>query len=281
MNEKCDICGKRELLPFRCKYCGGTFCSEHRLPENHECPGINTEEYWNVPVRVRKSSKRTVIPSTTKSSVKVAKPKIPNYGANNTVIIVCAILFFISIVARRTMVDLFALHPDLEVLVLRPWQLITSMFLHIEFWHFFINMFVLLFFGSELERRLGDKMYLKIFFLSGLAGNLGYIVYAYTVDTFIPALGASAAIFGIMGCLAIIAPEIRVMIFPFPIPIGIRTALFLFAAYDFWMMTLTTAGVMTTNVANIAHLAGLAFGLYYGKKIGRVPYYPYRFVDRF
>jgi Zn-dependent protease len=36
---KCDKCGKDEYMPFRCKYCGGYFCSEHRLPEMHECTG--------------------------------------------------------------------------------------------------------------------------------------------------------------------------------------------------------------------------------------------------
>jgi len=35
---KCDRCRKEVFLPFRCPYCGGSFCSEHRLPENHDCP---------------------------------------------------------------------------------------------------------------------------------------------------------------------------------------------------------------------------------------------------
>jgi len=33
----CEKCGKETFLPFRCQYCGGHFCSDHRLPENHEC----------------------------------------------------------------------------------------------------------------------------------------------------------------------------------------------------------------------------------------------------
>lgn len=37
---KCQKCGKETFLPFRCPYCGDYFCSEHRLPENHECSGI-------------------------------------------------------------------------------------------------------------------------------------------------------------------------------------------------------------------------------------------------
>lgn len=37
---KCQKCGKEVFLPFKCPYCGGYFCPEHRLPENHECPKI-------------------------------------------------------------------------------------------------------------------------------------------------------------------------------------------------------------------------------------------------
>jgi len=35
---KCQHCGRDEALPFRCQYCQGFFCGEHRLPENHACP---------------------------------------------------------------------------------------------------------------------------------------------------------------------------------------------------------------------------------------------------
>ena len=38
---KCQVCGQETNLPFTCPYCGGQFCSEHRLPENHLCPRIN------------------------------------------------------------------------------------------------------------------------------------------------------------------------------------------------------------------------------------------------
>jgi len=37
---KCEKCQQEVFLPFRCPYCGGYFCSEHRLPENHNCPQI-------------------------------------------------------------------------------------------------------------------------------------------------------------------------------------------------------------------------------------------------
>jgi len=36
---KCEYCGKEESLPFVCNYCGGVYCSDHRLPEAHQCTG--------------------------------------------------------------------------------------------------------------------------------------------------------------------------------------------------------------------------------------------------
>ncbi|MEM4297735.1 MAG: AN1-type zinc finger protein, partial [Nitrososphaerota archaeon] len=37
---KCTVCGVDELLPFKCAYCGESFCPEHRIPEKHGCGGI-------------------------------------------------------------------------------------------------------------------------------------------------------------------------------------------------------------------------------------------------
>lgn len=42
---KCDYCGKEVYLPYRCKYCGGVFCVEHHLPENHACPNLKRGEW--------------------------------------------------------------------------------------------------------------------------------------------------------------------------------------------------------------------------------------------
>jgi len=43
---KCEYCGKEVLFPFVCSHCGKTFCAEHRLPENHQCPNISKEQFW-------------------------------------------------------------------------------------------------------------------------------------------------------------------------------------------------------------------------------------------
>jgi len=41
-------CGKREYLPWKCNYCGGLFCGDHRMPFNHDCPGIERYKKRNV-----------------------------------------------------------------------------------------------------------------------------------------------------------------------------------------------------------------------------------------
>lgn len=41
---KCDFCGRDEALPFICNYCGGAYCSDHRLPEAHQCKGDLTQK---------------------------------------------------------------------------------------------------------------------------------------------------------------------------------------------------------------------------------------------
>jgi len=43
---RCDECGVDENMPYQCHRCGQTFCADHRLPENHDCPGLND---WNDP----------------------------------------------------------------------------------------------------------------------------------------------------------------------------------------------------------------------------------------
>lgn len=59
----CYICGKQELLPFTCSYCQRVFCSRHRLPENHDCPGLSQsrEAPWAYPPQAKRanSTKKT------------------------------------------------------------------------------------------------------------------------------------------------------------------------------------------------------------------------------
>ncbi|MCM6761310.1 rhomboid family intramembrane serine protease [Rathayibacter sp. ZW T2_19] len=88
-----------------------------------------------------------------------------------------------------------------------PWRMLTSVFLHstsvffvIPF-HLALNMYTLWIFGMALERMLGRGRYLALFLLSGFAGSVGVLLLAGPLTTVI---GASGAIFGLMGAYLVI-----------------------------------------------------------------------------
>ncbi len=75
------------------------------------------------------------------------------------------------------------------------WRLITAAFLHYGPFHLLMNMVALYWFGSLLEQRIGSGRYLLLYLVSGLAGSAGALV----LDPTTPTVGASGAIFGILG----------------------------------------------------------------------------------
>jgi membrane associated rhomboid family serine protease len=80
------------------------------------------------------------------------------------------------------------------------WRLITAAFLHASVLHIGLNMYVLWIIGSPVEQYLGRARFLGLYFVSGLAGSAGALVLTPTALT----VGASGAIFGILGALLII-----------------------------------------------------------------------------
>lgn len=136
----------------------------------------------------------------------------------------------------------------------RPWTLVTSIFLHANLEHLFFNMVALFMFGISLESRIRQRNFILIFFLAGVIGNLGYMVTAPTATT--PAVGASGAIYGIMGALVVVAPTATVYLGYLPMPI-------IFAAF-IWTLTEFLGLFVPDPVAHGAHLAGLFMGIMFG-----------------
>ncbi|MGB9719343.1 MAG: rhomboid family intramembrane serine protease [Candidatus Anstonellales archaeon] len=148
---------------------------------------------------------------------------------------------------------------DPSKVVSEPWLFITSMFLHGDFMHIFFNGWALLLFGPILERRIGRNEFLKIFFASGIIGSLLYwLTILIGIIPPIPALGASGAIFGVMGALAVFEPDMRIYIWY--IPMRMREAVVLWFVLEF----IGTFNI-SSGVASAAHLGGLAFGYFYAK----------------
>jgi len=139
-----------------------------------------------------------------------------------------------------------------------PWMFVTSIFLHADFSHLFFNMIALFFFGTSLERLIGRRAFAALFLLSGVVGNLGYLL--TTTNLYIPAIGASGAIYGVIGALATLEPFMLVYIYGVvPLPM-IATAV-LWGLLDF------TGLFVPSGIAHGAHLGGMfvgvASGLYY------------------
>lgn len=152
----------------------------------------------------------------------------------------------------------------------RPYSLITSSFLHADVTHLFFNMFALLLFGSFLERKIGRKKFLIVYLLSVISGSVAYFL--ISPNSNVPALGASGGVFGIVGSLAILHPNLIVYVGFTPMPI-------LFAAILWGIISFL--GLFTPSViAHHAHLGGLLTGILMGiilrkrgKKIYKVYYF--------
>jgi len=165
-----------------------------------------------------------------------------------TLVIICVVVFLFQII-DESITDQYAL---VSVTVLSaPWTLITSIFLHGSFEHLFYNMFALALFGYILENIIGGKKFLALFFVSGVISGLGSAIF------YDASIGASGAIFGILGTLAVLRPRMRVYM-------GLGVPMPMFFAVVVWAAGDLIGFFAPSGVAHAAHLAGLGFGLIIG-----------------
>ena len=133
---------------------------------------------------------------------------------------------------------------------LRPWILLTAVFLHANISHLFYNLFALALFGFILESIIGTRKFLILFFVAGLIAS------TVSLPFYARALGASGAIFGIIGMLGVLRPKLMVWVYGMPMPMIM--ALFVWGSGDI-------LGIFApSGTANIAHLGGLALGVIAG-----------------
>jgi len=148
------------------------------------------------------------------------------------------------------------LYADTDRFLERPWGLLTSMFVHSGLFHLFANMITLYFFGSFLSRLVGNRTFLLLYFSGGIVGGILFILLASNAI----AVGASGAVFALGGTMAVMAPRLRVIIFPIPAPIPLWVA----ALGIFVILTILPMLNTYSNVAWQAHLGGAVLGLVAG-----------------
>lgn len=271
---QCDVCGKEEGMPYRCRLCGGTYCSEHRLPENHGCPGL---EEWNDPSGVFGGDTGMDESAPGQSSGVVSRVTGPggplSYVRGNVAYVMLGLMWVTFIVQYAVFPVALGIQPlsgpwinTFTVNTFNPfyvWTWVTSIFAHGGFSHILFNSIALYFFGPYVERRVGSKAFFAFFMVAGVLAGVGQLAVALALGETTVALGASGAIMGIMGIITVLNPDMRVLLYFFiPVPIWLLTAGYAVISV---LGIAGLGGVLTAGVANAAHLAGLVVGLLYGK----------------
>ena len=152
----------------------------------------------------------------------------------------------------------------------KPWQIISHMFLHSGTGHLFSNMFGLFMFGPALEAYMGSKKFSIYYILCGigaviLQGVLNYYdMSQLSVDSpqfadsvVSKMVGASGAIFGILGAFGYLFPNVEMMLLFFPFPLKAKYFVTLYGLYEL----VQGAARFQTGIAHFAHLGGLITGL--------------------
>jgi len=157
-------------------------------------------------------------------------------------------MFFVT-GASNQLASLLAFYPPW--VMLRPWTLITYMFLHAGVGHLFFNMIGLFFFGPRLENRLGSRGFLWLYFLSGLGGAVFSLLFARDAAV----VGASGAVYGVLLGFALYWPRERIYIWGIlPVEAWLLASLLVFGSL---YAGINPSGASRT--AHFAHLGGLAF----------------------
>ena len=149
---------------------------------------------------------------------------------------------------------------------LLPLSFLTHMFMHGGWLHFLSNMWILFIFGDNVEDRMGSIRFLIFYLISGFVGAL---IQAYMYpNSYIPAIGASGAIAGVLGAYWVLFPKAKVItLIPLifvpwfiEIPAVFYLGIWLVTQIYFGISSLPSSGVMG-GVAWWAHIGGFVFGL--------------------
>lgn len=142
----------------------------------------------------------------------------------------------------------------------RPWTVVTYMFLHGGLTHILFNMLGLFFFGSRVESRLGERRFITLYLLSGIAGALASLIFTPRAAV----IGASAGVFGVMLAFAWFWPREKIYIWGV-LPVEARILVLVTTGFALWS---GFAG-RGAGVAHFAHLGGYVGAAAYLWYIGR------------
>ena len=145
--------------------------------------------------------------------------------------------------------------------------LLTSMFMHGSLMHLLGNMLFLWIFGDNVEDDLSHARYAAFYLVTGVIASLSHVVstFVFADNPFIPSLGASGAISGVMGAYLVLHPHRRVRV----IILRMLTDVPAYVAVGLWFLLqlISAFGVLGQGpqsgggVAFMAHIGGFVAGV--------------------
>lgn len=167
------------------------------------------------------------------------------------------------LVHHNVFLNYFGLVPHNLVTKGYIWQLVTYLFFHGNLTHLLFNILAFWMFGSELCKHWRNRYFLKYFFLCGIGAAVFHVLTTYTfypdhIMRFIPTIGASGAIYGILMAYALIFGN-RTILFFFIFPMKARTAVIIIGGLELYYSIFETSD----GVAHLAHLGGMLAGYLY------------------
>jgi rhomboid protease GluP len=179
-----------------------------------------------------------------------------SYCAVNLVLAAVQILVFILCTATGNKMYIAGrCGTDLVLAQGQYWRLLTSVFLHAGLSHLGSNLLVQILMGNAVERNLGHIRYLALYLLSGIGGNVISVRYDRAQGVNIYSVGASGAVFGVMGTLFVLIIRGRKKL---------RSGSSLLTRAAFAVFYAVYSGFRNPYTDNAAHLGGLAFGVVLG-----------------
>ena len=173
-------------------------------------------------------------------------------------------IFFLQTISGKEhlLFDLFGLVPQAIWSDFMIWQPLTYLFFHGNIWHVLINMFVLWMFGSELENAWGRKNFLKYYFMTGIGA--GIVTCLFNLQSNIPVVGASGAVYGILLAYGLSFPNRTVYLYGL---IPIKSIWFVIAI---GILAFFSSFQQMTQISHLTHISGMAIGYIFLKRRWRL-----------
>lgn len=279
----CEHCGEKiGYLPFKCKYCGGTYCKKHRLPENHDC-SFELKHVPVVPTTTRdarpryqdatserdyeykmEKQRRRYLKQRERQMKRAARgmdSSLPGTGQakGTNIIIIMIVIFSIT----TTILAIFGLSHLIAfslwgVLNLFLWTIITALFISYSaslFGLFFLLILIMFLYNiaKNIEIRFGTKFLIGLYIFCAAFTALFYILIRlllgpiYPIGIIIIPVGlATGAIIGLISFIVYFNPNREMMMFCYFVPLKMKGKTLLIVLILFRL------------------IPGLLFGYFYG-----------------